>query len=271
MSTQPHRARKRFGQNFLHDARVVARIVAAIHPQPGDSLLEIGPGQGALTRPLLRAAGRLQAIEMDRDLIAPLAALCAGDGVLDLQQADALRCDFRDLAPAPAALRVVGNLPYNISSPLIFHLLAQREVIRDMHFMLQREVVDRMAAEPGNRVYGRLSVMVQYHCRVERLFSVPAGAFRPAPKVESAVVRLTPLRPQPVRAMDEAVLSRVVAAAFGQRRKMLRRSLAGLLDETAMATAGVDPSARPEQLDVAAFVRLADAVAGAPSAFMSSD
>ncbi|MCK8516570.1 16S rRNA (adenine(1518)-N(6)/adenine(1519)-N(6))-dimethyltransferase RsmA [Methylonatrum kenyense] len=263
-----HRARKRFGQNFLHDQRVVEQIVRAIGPQPDDQLLEIGPGQGALTLPLLRAAGRLHAIEMDRDLVAPLAAQAAQAaefGELALRQGDALQADLGQFATEAASLRVVGNLPYNISSPLIFHLLEQRELIRDMHFMLQRELVDRMAAPPGSRIYGRLSVMVQYHCQVDRLFTVPPGAFRPAPKVESAVVRLLPLRPQPLRAVDEAVFSRIVATAFGQRRKMLRRSLAGLLDETDMRASGVDPSARPEQLGVAAFVALADALA----AFMS--
>jgi len=253
-----HRARKRFGQNFLHDQRVVARIIRAIAPRAGDRLLEIGPGQGALTLPLLREAGRLHAIEMDRDLIAPLLARAAPVGELDLHQGDALDADLRAFSDEPASLRVVGNLPYNISTPLIFHLLSQCALIRDMHFMLQRELVDRMAAAPGSRVYGRLSVMVQYHCQVDRLFTVPPAAFRPAPKVESAIVRLTPLRPPPVQTVDPAVFGRVVATAFGQRRKMLRRSLSGLLDETMIQSAGVDPGARPEQLDVAAFVRLAD-------------
>lgn len=260
--TARHRARKRFGQNFLHDQRVVERIVRAVNPQPEDRLLEIGPGQGALTVPLLRAAGRLQAVEMDRDLIGPLQDRCAALGELDLLQADALSLDYRTFDVAPASLRVVGNLPYNISSPLLFHLLDQIDLLRDMHFMLQRELVDRMAAPPGSRVYGRLSVMVQYHCQVERLFTVPAGAFRPAPKVESAVVRLTPLRPRPATAADPQQFARVVAAAFGQRRKTLRRSLATLLDADAFVRAGVDAGERPEQLDVAAFVRLADQLTG---------
>lgn len=253
-----HRARKRFGQNFLHDRHVIDRIVRAISPKQGDPLVEIGPGQGAITLPLLRAAGRIEAVEMDRDLLEPLAEKCAEAGELVLHQGDALAFDFSRTWPAADGIRVVGNLPYNISTPLIFHLLAQLERIRDMHFMLQREVVDRIASVPGNRVYGRLSVMVQYHCQVERLFTVPPGAFRPAPKVESAIVRLTPIRPGRLPARDPARFAAVVAAAFGQRRKTLRNTLRDLLDPADFEAAGVDPGSRAEQLTVEDFVHLAN-------------
>lgn len=257
-SSTPHRARKRFGQNFLHDRHVIDRILRAISPKQGDPLVEIGPGQGAITLPLLQASGRLEAVEMDRDLLGPLAEKCAGVGELVLHQGDALAFDFGRTWPQADAIRVVGNLPYNISTPLIFHLLAQLPRIRDMHFMLQREVVDRMASAPGNRVYGRLSVMVQYHCRVERLFTVPSGAFRPAPKVESAIVRLTPSRSDALPARDPARFAAIVAAAFGQRRKTLRNTLRELLGPEDFETAGVDPGSRAEQLPVEDFVRLAN-------------
>ncbi|HHO69611.1 MAG TPA: 16S rRNA (adenine(1518)-N(6)/adenine(1519)-N(6))-dimethyltransferase RsmA, partial [Gammaproteobacteria bacterium] len=190
-----HRARKRFGQNFLHDPAVIQRIVAAVAPAPGQHLVEIGPGQGAITRPLLAACGELDVVELDRDLIEPLARRLADVGTLRIHNADALRFDFCGLA-GDAGLRVVGNLPYNISTPLLFHLLAQAGCIEDMHFMLQKEVVARMAAAPGGGDYGRLSVMIQYHCEVTPLFGIGPGAFRPAPKVESAFVRLVP-HPRP--------------------------------------------------------------------------
>jgi len=257
-SNSPHRARKRFGQNFLHDSYVIHRILSAIQPRPGEPLVEIGPGQGAMTLPLLRAAGRLEAVEMDRDLIEPLTRACEAAGELVLHQGDALAFDFSRTWPQAETIRVVGNLPYNISTPLIFHLLSQLPRIRDMHFMLQREVVDRMASEPGSKVYGRLSVMVQYHCRVERLFTVPPGAFRPPPKVESAIVRLTPLRPAVHAARDPARFAAVVTAAFGQRRKTLRNTLKALVDEAGFQAAGIAPTQRAEQLSVADFVALAD-------------
>lgn len=259
----PHRPRKRFGQNFLHDQGIIRRILTAIGPQPGDHLVEIGPGQGALTLPLLQAAGTLEAVEMDRDLIPRLRARCADVGQLRLHQGDALRVDFRQCHDGAGALRIVGNLPYNISTPLLFHLLSQSDCIRDMHFMLQREVVDRIAAGPGNRTYGRLSVMIQYQCLVEPLFRVPAGAFTPAPKVESAVIRLTP-RPPTEQVRDRARLETLVTAAFGQRRKTLRRSLAPHLCKASIEAAGIEPGARAEQLSVADFVRLANLPGGPP-------
>ncbi len=252
-----HRPRKRFGQNFLHDPGFIRRIISAVDPRPGDRLVEIGPGQGALTVPLLAAAGRLEAVEMDRDLIPELRSQCAASGSLLLHQADALRFDFRQCHGSAGSLRLVGNLPYNISTPLLFHLLDQADHIRDMHFMLQREVVDRMAAAPGGRTYGRLSVMIQYHCRVQPLLRVPAGAFRPAPKIESAVVRLLP-RPPATPARDPGLLHDLVARAFNQRRKTLRRILTDFLDPSVFAIAGIDPGARPEQLGVDDFVRLAN-------------
>ncbi len=262
MTDAPHRARKRFGQNFLHDTHVIDRIVRAIDPRPGDALVEIGPGQGALTLPLLRAAGTLEAVEMDRDLVAPLTALAHHVGILRLHQEDALRFDFNRAWPGRDGLRVVGNLPYNISTPLIFHLLDHIPRIADMHFMLQREVVERMSAAPGSRIYGRLSVMVQYHCRVERLFPVPPGAFRPAPRVESALVRLTPLDPLPCPASDYQTFADLVRTAFGQRRKTLRNALRILVPAETFEWAGIDSGARAEQLAVDDFVRLANAVSG---------
>ncbi len=252
-----HRPRKRFGQNFLHDQSVIQRIVRAIAPAPGDHLVEIGPGQGALTLPLLRAAGKLDAVELDRDLIDHLQQLGANAGELQLHNADALKFDFAQLAQDGRPLRLVGNLPYNISTPLLFHLLSQRDVIQDMHFMLQKEVVERMAAAPGSKTYGRLSVMLQVYCRVEPLFAIGPGAFNPPPKVDSSVVRLTPHKTLPVAIADPEHFRLIVTSAFAQRRKTLRNNLRGLLDDAAIEACGVDPGARAETLDIAAFACLA--------------
>jgi 16S rRNA (adenine1518-N6/adenine1519-N6)-dimethyltransferase len=257
-----HQPRKRFGQHFLHDPEVIRRLVAAIDPQPGEHLVEIGPGTGALTAPLLRQAGELDVVELDRDLAATLTARCQGLGRLRVHAADALRFDFSSLASAGERLRIVGNLPYNISTPLLFHLLAKVDTVQEMVFMLQKEVVARMAADPGSRTYGRLSVMVQYRCDIERLFSIGPGAFTPPPKVDSAVVRLRP-RPPAVAATDEKLFSEVVAHAFSQRRKTLRNALLGLTGEQAIRTAGIDPGCRAETLAVDDFVRLANALAPA--------
>ena len=259
-----HRACKRFGQNFLHDAGVIHRILRAIHAREDDRLLEIGPGQGALTEGLLASGAQLDVIELDLDLIPILQARFGDNPRFRLNQGDALKFDFARLQAAPGSLRVVGNLPYNISTPLIFHLLDNAALIRDMHFMLQKEVVERLAAEPGSGDWGRLSIMVQYHCRVEHLFNVGPGAFNPAPKVDSAIVRLVPHAQLPHPARDHRLLERVVREAFNQRRKTLRNTLKGLLDSEAIAAAGVDGSLRPEQLDLAAFVRLADQLALQP-------
>ena len=256
-----HRPRKRFGQHFLHDPGIIRRIVAAVAPRPGERLAEIGPGQGALTAPLLEACGELDVVELDRDLAAALPQRLAGRGHLRVHAADALRFDFRALGPS---LRVVGNLPYNISTPLLFHLLEQADHIRDMHFMLQREVVARMAAPPGARARGRLSVMIQYHCEVAQLFDIGPGAFRPPPRVESAFVRLVPRARPPVDAGDPGRFACLVRQAFSQPRKTLRNNLRGLLDEQALADAGVDPRARPATLTLDAFAALARRLPGPP-------
>ncbi|MES9814873.1 MAG: 16S rRNA (adenine(1518)-N(6)/adenine(1519)-N(6))-dimethyltransferase RsmA [Candidatus Thiodiazotropha sp.] len=252
-----HRARKRFGQNFLHDPGIIQRIVQAIDPQPGDNLIEIGPGQGAITTELLPLIGHMHAVELDRDLVTPLAERCTSLGELRIHNTDALKFDFTQLAEAERPLRVVGNLPYNISTPLLFHLLDQAGQIRDMHFMLQKEVVNRMAAKPGSKTYGRLTVMLQARAEVTSLFSIGPGAFNPPPKVESAFVRLLPLKPPPYQIDDWDRFSRLVSQAFSQRRKTLRNSLGKLLTADAITAAGIDPGNRAEQLSVAEFVNLA--------------
>ncbi|MGQ0429315.1 MAG: 16S rRNA (adenine(1518)-N(6)/adenine(1519)-N(6))-dimethyltransferase RsmA [Gammaproteobacteria bacterium] len=251
------RARKRFGQHFLHDPGVIARIVAAIDPQPGERIVEIGPGAGALTLPLLARCRRLEAIELDRDLAHELPRIAAGTGELILHQADALEFDFRALWGSGPRLRVCGNLPYNISTPLLFHLLEAADAIADMHFMLQREVVERIVAPPDGKEYGRLTVMLAAACRAEMLFRVGRGAFQPPPAVDSAVVRLLPHREPPFPLPDPGRFARIVAAAFQQRRKTLRNSLRGLQDDAGFAAAGVDPGRRAETLAPAEFARLA--------------
>jgi 16S rRNA (adenine1518-N6/adenine1519-N6)-dimethyltransferase len=254
-----HRARKRFGQNFLHDPHVIGRIVGAIDPRPGQTIVEIGPGQAALTRALIERAGHITAIEIDRDLAAWLRREFSADQ-LTLIEADALAFDW---AALPGPLRVVGNLPYNISSPLLFALTPIAERVVDQHFMLQKEVVERMVAAPGSRTYGRLSVMLQFRYRMTRLFDVPRGAFRPAPQVTSSIVRMQPLATSELPIVDAATYARVVAAAFGQRRKTLRNALGDLMTAEAIAAAGVDPKARAETLTVGHFVQLARPLAHA--------
>lgn len=252
-----HTPRKRFGQNFLTDAHYLRRIVESIDPLPTDNVVEIGPGLGALTRPLLARVAQLHVIEIDRDLAAKLAAEFPPTHLI-LHIADALEFDFSTLEQD---LRVVGNLPYNISSPLLFHLARYEGHLRDLHVMLQKEVVDRMCAAPATPEYGRLSVMLQARFRVERLFVVPPGAFRPAPKIDSALVRLTPLHAARPDIADTTRFAQVVAAAFSQRRKTLRNSLRPWFDADGLQALGVDPGARGETLAVADFVRLANAVA----------
>jgi 16S rRNA (adenine1518-N6/adenine1519-N6)-dimethyltransferase len=246
---------------------VIEKILLAVDPRPGDRIVEIGPGQGALTLPMLDRHGALTAIEFDRDLLEPLAAAARPHGELVLLHANVLDVDFTALAAAGASaaaadgggrLRLVGNLPYNLSSPILFHALDHAAAIRDMHFMLQKEVVDRMAAGPGSKVYGRLSVMLQAECMVTPLFKVAPGAFRPAPKVDSAVVRLVPRPAGAAGIVDRARFAAVVRAAFGQRRKTLRNALGGLLDAAAIEAAGLRPDARAEQVPVEGFVRLAN-------------
>ncbi len=264
MTLVGYRARKRFGQNFLHDPNIVCKIVRAIDPRSSEHLVEIGPGQAALTRPLLEAAGELDAIEIDRDLVPLVAERCALRGRLRLYQADALKFDFADLAGDGRPLRVVGNLPYNISTPLLFHLLDYREVVRDMHFMLQKEVVGRMGASPGSKIYGRLSVMLQAWCRVEHLFDIGPGAFRPAPKVDSSLASLTPLPESAVGIDDPVLFAELVRLAFAQRRKTLRNNLKGRVSAERIAALGLDPGVRAETLSVDDFKHLANALASDP-------
>ena len=248
-----HVPRKRFGQHFLHDPWVLSRIVEAIAPQAGDALVEIGPGEGALTRPLLARIPSLTAVEIDRDLAAALVAEFPPER-LQVIVADALDFDFSAL---PTGLRVVGNLPYNVSTPLLFHLAAFADRVRDMHFMLQLEVVDRMAASHSTPAYGRLSVMLQRRFRIQRLFKVAPGAFRPPPKVESAVVRLTPLPAAEVVPLDERLFGTVVTRAFGARRKTLRNALSSLIDAEGLSALGIDPGLRPENVSPADYIRIA--------------
>jgi 16S rRNA (adenine1518-N6/adenine1519-N6)-dimethyltransferase len=258
------RPKKSFGQHFLHEKRYIERIVSAISPRPDDFVVEIGPGEGALTLPLLAAAGKLTAIELDTDLIPGLQARAASVGELNIIHSDVLKVDFTALAHRHGVerLRVAGNLPYYISSPILFHCVEHAQAIQDMHFMLQKEVVDRMAAEPGSKVYGRLSVMLQLACRVEPLFVVPPGAFRPPPKVDSAVVRLVPLPPEQLPDADPERIHAIVKAAFAQRRKTLGNALKNVMDAHAIMSADVDPKARAETLSPHDYVRLARVTAG---------
>ncbi len=256
--------RKRFGQHFLHDPAVIERIAASVAPRPGDALLEIGPGHGALTAPLLAALGSLDVVEIDRDLAAALQRRYDGRSGLRVHVADALDFDYAGLARERGdRLRVVGNLPYNVSTPLLFRLLAACDWLRDLHFMLQREVVDRIVAAPGSRQYGRLGVMLAPRLRATRLFDVGPGAFRPAPRVWSAVLRFEVLSQPPPWAAGPHY-GAVVAAAFGQRRKTLRNGLAGLLSAGQIAAAGIDPGARAETLAPEQFGRLAQILAAGP-------
>ncbi len=249
-----HVARKRFGQNFLTDQAVIAAILAAVAPRADDDLVEIGPGLGALTVPLLERLPRLHVVEIDRNIVARLRRRFA-EARLVIHEGDALEFDFGTLG---RDLRIVGNLPYNISTPLLFHLARHSAQVRDMHFMLQKEVVERMVAEPGGAEYGRLSVMLQYRFDMVLLFVVPAEAFEPRPKVESAFVRLVP-RPAAQRtAIDDATLAQVVAAAFGQRRKMLRNALRTLLTDAEFDELGIAPTLRAEDVAVADYVRIAN-------------
>jgi len=252
-----HIPRKRFGQNFLRDETVIRALLAEIAPTGDEHLVEIGPGQGVLTERLIERSGRLDVIEIDRDLAASLRQLWGSRQNLVIHEADALRFDFRALADGSRPLRVVGNLPYNISTPLLFHLFDQMEAISDMHFMLQREVVQRLCAQAGSADYGRLSVMAGYFCRAEPLFEVAPESFFPQPKVVSAVIRLVPHR-LPVVDTDLAQLRRVVAAAFSQRRKTLRNALRGVMDVAGLAGLGIDPGARAQELGLEDFARIAN-------------
>ncbi|KRG71233.1 16S rRNA (adenine(1518)-N(6)/adenine(1519)-N(6))-dimethyltransferase RsmA [Pseudoxanthomonas dokdonensis] len=257
-------AKKNLGQHFLTDAGYIERIVMAVNPKPGDRLVEIGPGQGAITFPLLKKHGKLTAIEFDRDLIEPLTHAAQAIGALQIIHRDVLSVDFTALADG-GKLRLVGNLPYNLSSPILFHALDHAASIEDMVFMLQKEVVDRMAAGPGSKVYGRLGVMLQAYCTVTPLFVVPPEAFRPPPKVDSAVVRLQPLPPAEIAVRDHRHFANVVRAAFGQRRKTLRNALSTVCDSAQIEAAGLRPDARAEQIEVVGFIALANLLASTHS------
>ena len=252
-----HRARKRFGQNFLTDPNTVRRIIDAVRPGPTDTVVEIGPGLGALTEPLLAVLPRLHVVEIDRDLIARLRQRHDPDRLV-IHEGDALAFDFAALGEQ---LKVVGNLPYNISTPLLFHLAGFAAQVREMTFMLQKEVVMRMVAEPGGGDYGRLSVMLQYRFDMLRLFDVPPGAFRPAPKVTSSIVRMVPKPTESLTAVDADLLGEIVTAAFGQRRKTLRNTLKAIVAAGALEAIGIDPGLRAERLTLADFVAISNHVA----------
>jgi 16S rRNA (adenine1518-N6/adenine1519-N6)-dimethyltransferase len=254
-----HQPRKRFGQNFLRDPGIIDRLERAIAPLDNQHIVEIGPGLGALTDALLQSGCKLDAIELDRDLVTPLLAAFSIYPQFTLHSADALSFNFASLAAEGenGQLRVVGNLPYNISTPLIFRLLEQAPIIKDMHFMLQLEVVQRLTAKPGNKHWGRLGIMAQYLCDTELLFEVPPEAFDPPPKVQSAIIRLTPHTRSPWTACDPLLLEKIVKAAFAQRRKTLRNNLKGILLPEAVEALGIDPGSRAETLELAQFIELA--------------
>ena len=258
MNTQ-HKARKRFGQNFLIDQQVIGQIVAAINPSSDDNLIEIGPGMAAITEHLVKLCPSMTLVELDRDLIEFLKRKLIDYPSVSIINGDALKTNFGEFYQGEK-LRLVGNLPYNISTPLLFHLLDTKDYIRDMHFMLQREVVDRLSASPGEKSYGRLSVMIQYHCRVMPLIPVPPSSFNPAPKVQSAVVRLTPYDEPPHKAENPELLSKIVSLCFQQRRKTLKNCLNSYAQYILSDTNTVDLTKRPEQLSVAEFVDLSNCI-----------
>ncbi|RKF14539.1 16S rRNA (adenine(1518)-N(6)/adenine(1519)-N(6))-dimethyltransferase RsmA [Alginatibacterium sediminis] len=255
---QGHRARKRFGQNFLTDEAVISQIVASINPQPGENLVEIGPGLAALTEPVARMAGKLNVVELDRDLAERLSVHPTLGQFLEVHQGDALEFDFSTLVREDKALRVFGNLPYNISTPLIFHLLGFADKVQDMHFMLQKEVVLRMSAQANTKAYGRLTVMTQVRCEVTPVLQVPPESFTPAPKVDSAVVRLAPYSQLPYAINNLETLDRVCREAFNQRRKTIRNSLRNLLDEEQLESLGLVLTARAENLSIQQFCDIAN-------------
>ena len=260
MANGMHYARKRFGQNFLHDHSVIANILANLQIKPNQHWVEIGPGLGALTAPLLDKNIRLDIVELDRDLVSLLRAKYKDNLNLTIHSADALKFDFAKLALADEKLHIVGNLPYNISTPLLFHLLDSAACIADMYFMLQKEVVDRICAVPGSKKYGRLSVMMQYHCAAECLFNVYPESFEPAPKVMSAIIKLIPHPMPPVVVNDKAVFKQLVTQAFSQRRKTLRNSLKTFVSEESFVNLGIDPNARAETISLLDFANLSNGI-----------
>ncbi|MCG8415796.1 MAG: 16S rRNA (adenine(1518)-N(6)/adenine(1519)-N(6))-dimethyltransferase RsmA [Pseudomonadales bacterium] len=257
----PHQARKRFGQNFLHDQAVINRIIDAIAPQNDQHLVEIGPGQAALTRPLAESGARLDCVELDRDLAAYLETQFQNDEQITIHQHDILKFDLLSLLAESSSqhkLRIIGNLPYNISTPVMFHLLQHHEYIQDMIFMLQLEVVQRLAARCGDKNYGRLGLMAQYYCQIDHLFNVPSAAFTPKPKVSSAIVRLTPHATFPVQARNVESLQTVIRTAFNQRRKTLKNSLKAIISKEGLKNLEIDLGQRPENLTLSDFVVISD-------------
>ncbi|MCY4265557.1 MAG: 16S rRNA (adenine(1518)-N(6)/adenine(1519)-N(6))-dimethyltransferase RsmA [Gammaproteobacteria bacterium] len=259
----PHPVRKRFGQHFLHDQAVINRLIDAVHPKAGEHLLEIGPGRGALTEPLVTSGARLDCVEIDRDLAASLKDRYASSPLVNIHQQDILKFDVNSLidnGDSGKSLRIIGNLPYNISTPVLFYLLRFSQLIRDMTFMLQLEVVQRLTAVCGDRNYGRLGLMVRYYCHTEHLFNVPSAAFSPRPKVSSAIVRLTPHQDLPLPVKNVGTLDQVLRTAFSQRRKTLRNSLKTLISEAKLQSLAIDYKKRPETLQLADFVAISDAL-----------
>jgi 16S rRNA (adenine1518-N6/adenine1519-N6)-dimethyltransferase len=255
-----HKARKRFGQNFLQDPYIIDRIVNAVNPKPSQKIVEIGPGLGALTTELLPLCHEMDAIELDRDIIPKLRVSCATLGKLTIHESDVLKFDFRQLYTDNTRLKLVGNLPYNISTPIMFHILKYADIISEMIFMVQKEVAERITAQPGSRDYGRLSIMLQYHCETQYLFLVPPHAFIPAPKVDSAIIRMVPYATPPYKAENETLFAGLVAQAFSQRRKTLRNTLKTMVDNELWQTIDIDPSLRPEMITVEQFVKLSNAL-----------
>lgn len=253
-----HIPRKRFGQHFLHDKQIIQRLVETISPLPEEHFVEIGPGQGALTVPILKKIHAIDVIELDRDLIPALKIRCKDLGTMNVYEGDALAFDYSTLIRNGEPIRLIGNLPYNISTPLIFHLLTYSAHITDMHFMLQKEVVDRLAAKASDDAYGRLGIMVQYHCRIAALFDVPPSAFYPPPQVQSSIVRLVPYQTIPHLAKDYTHFQSLVKQAFSMRRKTLRNSLKTLIDDEDWKRVPIDPHLRPEQLSVEDYVKLSN-------------
>lgn len=253
-----YKTKKRFGQHFLHDLSVIQKLIYEIHPKPSDNIIEIGPGLGALTFPLLDKLESLNVVEIDRDIIAKLEQ--KNNPKLNIHGVDALQFNFTKLAHNGESIRIVGNLPYNISTPLIFHLLKSKDVITDMHFMLQNEVVKRITAEPGTKTYGRLSVMVQYHYQTEYLFFVGPESFTPPPKVDSAILRLSPWKTPPHIANNEQQLTQIVTQAFSMRRKTLRNNLKKIISAEQIETLGIDPGLRAENLSVKEFVKISNSI-----------
>ena len=259
MTNGAHIARKRFGQNFLHDYSVIANILASLQIKPEQHWVEIGPGQGALTKPLLEKNISLDVVELDRDLVSLLRTKFNDKTNLTIHSADALKFDFTRLAKLEEKLHIVGNLPYNISTPLLFHLLENATCIADMHFMLQKEVVERICAAPGSKKYGRLSVMMQYYCAAECLFYVYPESFDPIPQVTSAIIRLMPHITPPVVVEDKTVFNKLVMQAFSQRRKTIRNSMKTSVSEDTFVSLGIDPTARAETLSLSDFAKLSNA------------